>query len=66
VSVVFEETNGTHDISLMDMTGRVIKQWKAVYNNIQIDNLTSGIYHLRIVSRETGIQTVEKVVVSRK
>lgn len=66
VSVVFEETNGTHDISLMDMTGRVIKQWKAVYNNIQIDNLTSGIYHLRIVSRQTGIQTVEKVVVSRK
>lgn len=66
VSVVFEETNGIHDISLIDMTGRVIKQWKAVYNNIQIENLASGMYHLRIVSRETGIQTVEKVVVSRQ
>jgi len=66
VNVVFEETNGTHDISLMDMTGRVIKQWRAVYNNIQIENLASGMYHLRIVSRETGIQTVEKVVVSRQ
>lgn len=66
VNVVFKETNGKHDISLMDMTGRVIKQWKAVYNNIQIENLASGVYHLRIVSRETGIQTVEKVVVSRQ
>jgi len=66
VSVIFEETNGTHDISLIDMTGRVIKQWKTVYNNIQIDNLASGVYHLRIVSRETGLQTVEKVVVSRQ
>ena len=66
VSVVFEEANGTHDISLMDMAGRVVKQWKAVYNNVQIDNLTSGIYHLRIVSRETGKQTVEKIVVSKQ
>ena len=63
---MFEEVNGKHDISLMDITGRVLKQWKAAYNNVQIDNLASGVYHLRIISRETGKQTVEKIIVSRQ
>ncbi len=67
VSVVFEDASATRDISLMDMSGRMIKQIKAVTNNnIQFDNLTPGVYSLRVVNRETGDQVVEKIVVNKR
>jgi hypothetical protein len=66
VNVVFENTEGTRDVTLMDLNGRMIKQWKALSGNtIQIDNLGQGIYSLRIVIRETGEQSVEKIVVNK-
>ena len=64
VNVVFGESDDKHDVVLVDMAGRLVKQWKAVRNNIQINNLTPGIYHLRIVNSETGNQSIEKIVVS--
>jgi len=67
VNVVFEDKNGSRDVSLMDMNGRVIKQWKNVMNNtLQIENLISGFYTLRIVNTETGEQVVEKIVVKNR
>jgi hypothetical protein len=65
--VVFEEINGTRDVSLNDASGRVIKQWKGVTNNnLAIDNLTPGFYSLRVVIRETGEQSIEKIVVNKR
>jgi len=67
VTVVFEDVTTTRDISLMDMSGRMIKQIKAVTNNnIQFENLTPGVYSLRVVNRETGDQVVEKIVVNNR
>jgi len=67
VNVVFAEVNVVRDVSLMDMNGRVMKQWKGVANNnIQIDNLTAGFYTIRIIDTETGEQTVEKIVVKKR
>jgi hypothetical protein len=67
VNVVFEDGNTIRDISLIDMSGRVAKQWKGVTNNnIQIDNLTPGMYSLRIIDRETGEQSVEKIIVNKR
>lgn len=67
VNVVFADVNAIRDVSLMDMNGRVIKQWKGVANNnIQIDNLTAGFYTIRIIDTETGEQTVEKIVVKKR
>ena len=66
VNVVFENTEGTRDVTLMDLNGRMLKQWKALSGNtIQINNLRQGIYSLRIVNRETGEQSVEKIVVNK-
>ena len=66
VNVVFADVNVIRDVSLLDMNGRVIKQWKGVVNNnIQINNLTAGFYTIRIIDTETGEQTVEKVVVKQ-
>jgi len=67
VSVVFEDATVTRDVSLSDMSGRILKQWKGVSNNnIQIDNLIPGMYSLKIVVPETGVQSVEKIIVSKR
>ena len=67
VSIVFEGANSMRDVSLMDVSGKTLKQWKGVTNNnIQIDNLNSGFYTVRIVNVETGEQIVEKFIVNKR
>ena len=65
VKVVFAASNDLYDVILVDMTGRVVKQWKNLRNNMQVDNLTPGVYHLRISNTQTRTQVVEKIVVSK-
>jgi Secretion system C-terminal sorting domain len=66
INVVFEDANGTRDVSLIDLNGRQVRQWKAVTNNnLQIENLTPGFYNLKIIVRQTGEQTIEKIVVNK-
>jgi len=67
VSVVFEGSNSMRDVSLIDVSGKTLRQWKGVTNNnIQIDNLNSGFYTVRIVNVETGEQVVEKFIVNKR
>ena len=67
VNVVFADVNTPRDVSLSDLNGRIIKQWKNVTtNNIQINNLLAGFYTIRIVDTESGEQTVEKIVVKKR
>jgi hypothetical protein len=66
INVVFEDANGTRDLSLIDINGRLEKQWKNITNNnLQIENLTPGMYNLKVIVRETGEQTIEKIVVNK-
>ncbi len=66
VNVLFDEVDAVRDISLLDMNGRTVKQWRGITNNtLQIDNLVQGIYNLRVVNRETGVQSIEKIMVKR-
>jgi len=67
VNIVFEGTNSIRDVSLMDVSGKTLKQWKGVTNNnIHIDNLNAGFYTVRIVNTETGEQVVEKFIVNKR
>lgn len=67
INILFDDVTGVRDISLMDLSGRVIKQMKGVTNNnIQIDNLTPGFYTVRIVNIETSEQAVEKFIVNKR
>ena len=67
VNIVFTETNVTRDITLSDLYGRIVKQWKEVKNNnMQIDNLSAGFYTIRIIENDSGLQTVEKIVVKKR
>jgi len=66
INVAFEDVDGTRDVVLSDMNGRTVKQWNGVtVNNLKIDNLVSGMYMLRIVLRETGEQSVQKIMVNK-
>ena len=67
VNVVFEDGNVSRDISVSDMSGRTVKQLRGITNNnITIENLTPGMYSLRIVIPSTGEQSVEKIVVNKR
>jgi len=67
VNVVFEDKDVSRNVSLTDVNGRVIKQWKNVLSNtLQIENLLTGFYTLRIINSETGEQIVEKIVVKNR
>lgn len=67
VNIVFENTSVTREISIADMSGRVVRQIKGITNNnITIENLNPGMYTVRIVAIETGEQVVEKIVVNKR
>ncbi|HMK25338.1 MAG TPA: T9SS type A sorting domain-containing protein [Chitinophagaceae bacterium] len=67
VNVSFEDATTSREVSLFDMSGRMIRQVKAVTsNNITIENLTPGMYTLRVVMPETGEQVVNKIVVNKR
>jgi hypothetical protein len=66
VTIVFEIAGVTRDVSLTDMMGRTIKQWKNFAdNNLRVDNLVSGMYCLRVKYIETGEQMIEKIIVAK-
>jgi len=67
VNIIFDDVAGIRDISLTDINGRIIKQMKGVTNNnILFENLTAGIYTIRIVNNETSEQEVQKFVVNKR
>jgi hypothetical protein len=35
-------------------------------NNLEINNLSPGYYGLRVINRQTGEQSVEKMVVTKR
>lgn len=67
VNVVFEDANVIRNVTLMDMSGRILKQWKGISNNnVQMDNLAPGFYNVRIENTETSELLVEKIVVNNR
>ncbi len=67
MNVVFDDAEGTRDVMVMDMSGRLVKQWKGVTGNLlQIDNLAQGMYSLRVINRDSGGQSIEKFVVNNR
>jgi type IX secretion system substrate protein len=65
VNVLFDDALGTRDVLLIDLNGKLIRQWKNITNNnLQIENLRPGIYNLRVILRNTGEHNTEKVIVN--
>lgn len=66
INIVFDDMEGSRDITISDMSGRTLQQWKGVSNNtLQVENLGSGMFILRVIIKETGNQNVEKIIVTK-
>lgn len=66
VMVVFDDNKAIRDLILVDMYGKQVRQWRAVADNtLQIDNLGTGMYTLKVITRESGEQTTTKIIVSK-
>jgi hypothetical protein len=66
MNISFEEMASIKDVNVIDASGRTIRQWKGVAgNSMQVDNLVPGFYSVSVVFRETGVQTVQKFIVSQ-
>jgi hypothetical protein len=67
VNLVFEDRNATRTISVSDMTGREVKQYRnSTASSLQIDGLNDGLYTLRITDINTTTTTVEKILVKKR
>jgi hypothetical protein len=67
VTLSFKNAAGTHNVTISDASGRIIRQWKGMMgNNLTVDNLASGFYSISVVAQETGEQMVEKIIVKRQ
>jgi hypothetical protein len=65
VNIVFDEEIAVRNVTVMDLSGRVVTQMNGVTNNnITIDNLKPGMYTVRVVVPQTGAQAVEKIIVN--
>jgi len=67
VNVIFENGSAKRSLSLIDMSGRMIQQWNNFTDNsLQVSNLKPGMYNLRIFNTETGVQSVEKIIIANR
>jgi hypothetical protein len=67
VTLSFKNAAGTHNITIADGSGRIIRQWKGMMgDNLTVDNLASGFYSISVIVQETGEQMVEKIIVKRQ
>lgn len=63
IHILFDDM-GDHDISIIDMNGRVIKKWEGHGdNNLSVGGLPPGMYILRMSDHATGKATQHKFVI---
>jgi len=65
INLVFENSTEVYGVELIDVTGRVIKTWNAVTNNLQISDLKVGQYLVKVRNTATNEVATEKVIVSK-
>jgi hypothetical protein len=63
VSVLFDAPGVLYNVELIDINGRVVKQWASVANNLAITDLTPGQYVLRAQNKSTLQISSEKIVI---
>jgi hypothetical protein len=64
-NIVFDNAS-VKDVIVSDMNGRILKQWNGLTNNLQVNSLQPGVYTLRIIDVQSGLQTTEKIIVNKR
>jgi hypothetical protein len=61
--VILPTGAGEVDMTLYELSGKRVRRWNSVVNQVLIEDLNSGIYMLKIVFRATGSVQAYKLVV---
>jgi hypothetical protein len=65
VNVVFEE-QGAKNVTVSDISGRIVRQYPSVVNNLVVDKLDPGMYIFQIIDLSTMETSVEKVIIKKR
>lgn len=67
INLVFEERNVNRNITVSDITGRVVKQYHNITaGSLQVEGLQNGIYILLIANTTTGETAAEKIIIKKR
>lgn len=67
ITLAFDAASATRDITVSDISGRVVKRFQGVKDNsLVIENLTSGMYTIQIFNQSTSAVSMEKVIVKTR
>ena len=61
--VIIPDGTGPVDIILNDASGKEIRRWNSVNNQLLLDHLHTGLYLLRVYVKETGVMQINKLIV---
>ena len=63
---VFSETNGNAQVSIIDITGRIVKEVETTENvtTISVNDINRGVYFIN-VEQNNGVSTTQKIVVTK-
>lgn len=66
-SLLFEDATSVRDVVVSDVSGRVVKQFKAVSGStLTVDGLIDGFYTVQVANRTSGTASVEKVIIKKR
>ncbi len=66
-NLMFEDGSSVRDVVVSDVSGRVVKQYKAVSGNtLTVDGLTDGFYTVQVANRNSGTISIEKVIIKKR
>jgi hypothetical protein len=67
VNISFESIHETRMVRISDATGRVVRQWNNVQDNLlQVEALVPGMYQVRVANKTTGVVSTQRVVVNKR
>jgi hypothetical protein len=65
VNVVFED-QAAKAVTVSDISGRVVRQYRSVVNSLVIDGLESGMYTIQITDLSSAVSSTEKVIIKKR
>lgn len=64
-TITLGRNNGSKDVHLINMNGSIVQRWSSITTNtLQLKDLPSGIYLLKVFSRTTGKTETKKIIVN--
>jgi hypothetical protein len=67
VNVVFDDANVVRNVTVLDINGRTVKEFRAISNNnLTISDLQPGMYTVKVAVPATGEQNIQKIVVNKR